>query len=140
MPRPKNYPKTFHDRRIHIERDRQGPYYSNITNETRLVKFHGHCQQKALISTSAMKRVFILPVNYTVEEIILAVAAWLVPSGMRPSMYDISMKIGEMFCSRPCALRRIQPSSPPRTSCRHHIKDGTGRIGASCRSALGRAD
>ncbi|MGO9950897.1 MAG: FAD-binding and (Fe-S)-binding domain-containing protein [Dissulfurispiraceae bacterium] len=102
--------------------------HERFTKEKRLVKFHGHCQQKALTSTSAMKRVLSLPVNYTVEEINSGCCGMAGSFGYEAEHYDISMKIGEMVLFP--AIRAADATTiitAAGTSCRHHIKDGTGR-------------
>ena len=116
------------DEFISREIDRGHITHEQFTKETRLVKFHGHCQQKALISTSAMKRVLSLPVNYTVEEINSGCCGMAGSFGYEAEHYDISMKIGEMVLFP--AVRAAEDTTiitAPGTSCRHHIKDGTGR-------------
>ena len=116
------------DEFISREIDRGHITHEQFTKETRLVKFHGHCQQKALISTSAMKRVLSLPVNYTVEEINSGCCGMAGSFGYEAEHYDISMEIGEMVLFP--AVRAAEDTTiitAPGTSCRHHIKDGTGR-------------
>ena len=116
------------DEFISREIDRGHITHEQFTKETRLVKFHGHCQQKALISTSAMKRVLSLPVNYTVEEINSGCCGMAGSFGYEAEHYDISMKIGEMVLFP--TVRAAEDTTiitAPGTSCRHHIKDGTGR-------------
>ncbi len=40
-----------------------------FTKEKRLIKLHGHCQQKALSSTAPSVKIMSLPENYSVETI-----------------------------------------------------------------------
>ena len=116
------------DEFISREIDRGHITHEQFTKEKRLVKFHGHCQQKALISTAALKRVLSLPVNYRVEEINSGCCGMAGSFGYEAEHYDISMKIGEMVLFP--AVRAADGETiitAPGTSCRHHITDGTGR-------------
>ncbi|HBH06031.1 MAG TPA: FAD-binding oxidoreductase [Flavobacteriales bacterium] len=98
-----------------------------FTSESMSIRFHGHCYQKAISSTSHTQTALNIPVNYRIEEI---------PSGccgMAGSFgyehFDISMKIGELVLFP--AVRRIPGEvklCAPGTSCRQQISDGTGRI------------
>lgn len=102
--------------------------HEQFTKEKRLVKFHGHCQQKALASTSATKRVLSLPANYTVEEINSGCCGMAGSFGYEAEHYDVSMKIGEMILFPTVRAANVETIiSAPGSSCRHHIKDGTGR-------------
>ncbi|HMK60472.1 MAG TPA: FAD-linked oxidase C-terminal domain-containing protein [Dissulfurispiraceae bacterium] len=116
------------DEFIAREIDRGHIAHEQFTKEKRLVKFHGHCQQKALASTAALKRVLSLPVNYKVEEINSGCCGMAGSFGYEAEHYDISMKIGELVLFP--AVRSADDSAiitAPGTSCRHHITDGTGR-------------
>jgi Fe-S oxidoreductase len=99
-----------------------------FTKEKRLIKLHGHCQQKALVSTAATRKVLSLPENYMVEEISSGCCGMAGSFGYEAEHYDISMQIGELALFP--AVREADETTiiaAPGTSCRHHIKDGTGR-------------
>jgi Fe-S oxidoreductase len=99
-----------------------------FTKEKRLVKLHGQCLQKALSSTAPTKKILSLPANYTVEEINSGCCGMAGAFGYEAEHYDISMKIGELILFP--AVREADERTiivAPGTSCRHHIKDGTGR-------------
>jgi FAD/FMN-containing dehydrogenase/Fe-S oxidoreductase len=99
-----------------------------FTNEKRLVKLHGQCLQKSLASTAPTKKVLSLPENYTVEEINSGCCGMAGAFGYEEEHYDISMKIGELVLFP--AVREADDMTiiaAPGTSCRRHIKDGTGR-------------
>jgi len=99
-----------------------------FTKEKRLIKLHGHCQQKALVSTAATKRVLSLPEHYTVEEINSGCCGMAGSFGYEAEHYDISMKIGELALFP--SVREADEATiiaAPGTSCRSHIKDGTGK-------------
>jgi len=101
---------------------------SAFTMAKRSVLLHGHCQQKAIASTEPSKRMLSLPRNYSVQEIPSGCCGMAGSFGYEEEHYDLSMKIGEMVlfpAVRGAAEQTIV--SAPGTSCRHHIKDGTGR-------------
>jgi FAD/FMN-containing dehydrogenase/Fe-S oxidoreductase len=97
--------------------------------EKRMVKLHGQCLQKALASIAPTKKVLSLPENYTVEEINSGCCGMAGAFGYEAEHYEISMQIGELTLFP--AIREADDTTiiaAPGTSCRHHIKDGTGRI------------
>ena len=100
-----------------------------FTNETKEIKFHGHCQQKALISSVCTKRILSMPVNYKVTEIKSGCCGMAGSFGYEKEHYELSNKVGELVLFP--EVRSASDNtiiSAPGTSCRHHIKDGTGRI------------
>ena len=99
-----------------------------FTKASRLIKLHGHCQQKAVASTLATKTILSLPENYTVEEIKSGCCGMAGSFGYEKEHYNVSMKIGELVLFpevREAAENTI--IAAPGTSCRHQILDGTGR-------------
>jgi FAD/FMN-containing dehydrogenase/Fe-S oxidoreductase len=99
-----------------------------FTAEEKQILLHGHCQQKAVASTEPSKRMLSLPKNYSVKEIPSGCCGMAGSFGYEKEHYDLSMKIGEMvlFPAVREAAEKILISAPG-TSCRHHIKDGTGK-------------
>ncbi|GAB3640414.1 FAD-binding and (Fe-S)-binding domain-containing protein [Spirosoma arcticum] len=99
-----------------------------FTDETRLIKLHGHCQQKAVSSLVPSKKALSLPKNYTVQLIPSGCCGMAGSFGYEAEHYDISMQIGELVLF---PTVRQQPDdviiAAPGTSCRHQIKDGTSR-------------
>jgi FAD/FMN-containing dehydrogenase/Fe-S oxidoreductase len=99
-----------------------------FTTETRLIKLHGHCQQKAVSSLVPGKKSLSLPKNYTVQLIPSGCCGMAGSFGYEAEHYDVSMQIGELVLF---PTVRQQPDdviiAAPGTSCRHQIKDGTGR-------------
>lgn len=99
-----------------------------FTKEKKLVKLHGHCQQKAWGALSASECALSLPENYTVETIPSGCCGMAGSFGYEKEHYGISMQIGELVLLP--AVRK-QPDyviiAAPGTSCRHQIKDGTKR-------------
>ena len=100
----------------------------NFTKEEKEILYHGHCQQKAIASTAPSLKVLSLPENYTVKEIPSGCCGMAGSFGYEKEPYDLSMKIGEMvlFPAVREAAKEVILSAPG-TSCRHHIKDGTGK-------------
>ncbi len=101
---------------------------NQFTKEAKEIKFHGHCQQKALSGTSSTKIMLNIPENYTVTEIPSGCCGMAGSFGYEEEHYDLSMKVGELVLFP--AVREAKPNvliSAPGTSCRHQIKDGTER-------------
>ncbi|HEY4149446.1 MAG TPA: FAD-linked oxidase C-terminal domain-containing protein [Chitinophagaceae bacterium] len=99
-----------------------------FTKEKRSIRLHGHCQQKALSSVAASVTILTLPENYTVETIPSGCCGMAGSFGYEKEHYELSMKIGEMVLFP--AVRKEAADviiAAPGTSCRHQIKDGTGR-------------
>ena len=99
-----------------------------FTEETKRIKLHGHCQQKAIATTLPTRKMLELPVNYTVQEIKSGCCGMAGSFGYEKEHYELSMQIGEMNlfpAVRQSASEEI--ITAPGTSCRHHIEDGTGR-------------
>jgi FAD/FMN-containing dehydrogenase/Fe-S oxidoreductase len=101
---------------------------TQFSNEPLEVKLHGHCQQKAIASTLPTRRMLSFPENYNVQEIKSGCCGMAGSFGYEKEHYDLSMKIGEMILFP--EVRKSSASvkiAAPGTSCRHHIKDGTGK-------------
>ncbi|WP_319502997.1 FAD-linked oxidase C-terminal domain-containing protein [uncultured Draconibacterium sp.] len=105
----------------------------NITEEAfnteeQHILLHGHCQQKAVASTEPSKKMLSLPKNYFVKEIPSGCCGMAGSFGYEKEHYELSMQIGELVLFP--AVRKANDDyliSAPGTSCRHHIKDGTGK-------------
>ena len=101
---------------------------SQFTDAKQHVRLHGHCHQKALASTGPTKEMLSLPANYTIDEIKSGCCGMAGSFGYEVEHYDVSMKVGELVL-----LPEVRKTpahtliSAPGTSCRHQIKDGTGR-------------
>jgi len=101
---------------------------NQFTTETRLVKVHGHCHQKALSSMVPVKKILSLPQNYTAQLIPSGCCGMAGSFGYEVEHYNLSMQIGELVLFP--AVRATADDviiAAPGTSCRHQIKDGTGR-------------
>jgi Fe-S oxidoreductase len=99
-----------------------------FTDEKRLIKLHGHCHQKALSSLVPSKKMLSLPNNYEVQLIPSGCCGMAGSFGYEKEHYDVSMQIGELKLFP--AVRKSEENviiAANGTSCRHQIKDGTGR-------------
>ncbi len=101
---------------------------AQFTKEEKKIKLHGHCQQKALSSVAPSVKLLSLPENYSVEVIPSGCCGMAGSFGYENEHYDLSMKIGELvlFPAVRAAADNIIIAAPG-TSCRHQVKDGTGK-------------
>ncbi|QQS30936.1 MAG: FAD-binding protein [Sphingobacteriales bacterium] len=100
----------------------------NFTQEPNHILLHGHCHQKALSSADFSARVLSLPRNYSVQVIPSGCCGMAGSFGYEAEHYEVSMQIGNLVLFP--AINKAHSSSliaAPGTSCRHQIKDGTGR-------------
>ncbi|HOZ30184.1 MAG TPA: FAD-linked oxidase C-terminal domain-containing protein [Bacteroidales bacterium] len=98
-----------------------------FTDKAEKIRFHGHCQQKSLITTKFTKQILSLPKNYSVSEIPSGCCGMAGSFGYEKEHYELSMKIGEMVLFPD--IRKADEDAiicAVGTSCRCHIKDGTG--------------
>jgi Fe-S oxidoreductase len=105
---------------------RIGP--DDFDTEARRILLHGHCHQKALASLEPTVQLLSLPAGHTVEVIPSGCCGMAGSFGYGKNHYDLSMQIGEMVLFP--AVRQADATTliaAPGTSCRHQIKDGTGR-------------
>ena len=101
----------------------------NTPTEKQLVKVHGHCHQKALSSMVPTKKILTALPNTEVHMIPSGCCGMAGSFGYEAEHYDLSMQIGELVLF---PTVRQQPEeviiAAAGTSCRHQIKDGTGRL------------
>ena len=99
-----------------------------FTLDSKEIKFHGHCHQKALSNQSSSFAVLNLPKNYKVTIIPSGCCGMAGSFGYEKEHYEVSMAIGEQTLFP--AIRNANNEtiiSANGTSCRHQIKDGTQR-------------
>jgi Fe-S oxidoreductase len=97
-------------------------------SETKKIKLHGHCHQKALSKVDDTAWILSLPENYNVEVIPSGCCGMAGSFGYEAEHYEVSMKVGEMVLFP--AVRNASSDTiiaAPGTSCRHQILDGTKR-------------
>lgn len=100
-----------------------------FTQEKKTIKFHGHCHQKALANQKSSFDVLNLPKNYKVTIIPSGCCGMAGSFGYEKEHYEVSMQIGEQTLFP--AVRKASEETiiaANGTSCRHQIKDGTGRV------------
>jgi FAD/FMN-containing dehydrogenase/Fe-S oxidoreductase len=99
-----------------------------FTDATRVIKLHGHCHQKALSSLAPAVRALQLPRNHSVEIIPSGCCGMAGSFGYEAEHYGVSQQIGELVlfpAVRAAAAETVIAAAG--TSCRHQIKDATGR-------------
>lgn len=99
-----------------------------FSREQRNLKVHGHCHQKALSSIQTLKDTLSIPENYKVEVIQSGCCGMAGSFGYEKNHYEVSMKVGELVLFP--TVRKASSDTiiaAPGTSCRHQIKDGTGK-------------
>lgn len=99
-----------------------------FTTEAKVIKFHGHCHQKAQSNQIHSFNVLNLPKNYKVTLIPSGCCGMAGSFGYEKEHYDVSMAVGEQTLFP--AVRKaskVTVISANGTSCRHQIKDGTQR-------------
>ncbi|MEI7586480.1 FAD-linked oxidase C-terminal domain-containing protein [Runella sp.] len=116
------------DEFIAREIDTKRIHSPQFTVEPKTIKLHGHCHQKALASLTPTKKMLSLPSNYSVQLIPSGCCGMAGSFGYEREHYELSMQVGELVLF---PTVRQQPEdviiAAPGTSCRHQIKDGTGR-------------
>ena len=96
--------------------------------ESKEIKIHAHCYQKALGQPSDTFSILNLPKNYSVRLMNTGCCGMAGSFGYEKEHYEVSMKVGEerLFPS----IRNTSEDviiAANGTSCRHQIKDGTQR-------------
>jgi FAD/FMN-containing dehydrogenase/Fe-S oxidoreductase len=117
------------DEFIAREADRGRIRRESFTTEPRNIKLHGHCHQKALASLTPTVKMLELPANHKVQLIPSGCCGMAGSFGYEAEHFDLSQQIGELVLFP--AVRATPADTlvaAPGTSCRHQIKDGTGRI------------
>jgi FAD/FMN-containing dehydrogenase/Fe-S oxidoreductase len=100
-----------------------------FNKEKKEIKLHGHCQQKAISSTAHTAKILSFPENYSVQVIPSGCCGMAGSFGYEKEHYDLSMKIGGLILFPAVSLADTGVMiAAPGTSCRHQIKDGTGKI------------
>jgi Fe-S oxidoreductase len=100
----------------------------NFTSRVQKIKLHGHCHQKALGNVSPTRKILELPSHYSVELIPSGCCGMAGAFGYEEEHYEISQQVGELILFP--AVRKADVDTliaAPGTSCRHQIKDGTGK-------------
>ncbi|NNM18366.1 MAG: FAD-binding protein [Croceitalea sp.] len=99
-----------------------------FTKEERTIKIHSHCHQKALSNQKVTFDALTIPINYKATIIASGCCGMAGSFGYEKEHYATSMQIGELKlfpAVRKAADHVIIAANG--TSCRHQIKDGTGK-------------
>lgn len=101
----------------------------SFSKEKKTILLHGHCQQKALSSVSPTVKILSCPEHYSVQTVPSGCCGMAGSFGYEREHYELSVKIGELVLF-PAVRKQTEDSiiAAPGTSCRHQIKDGTGRV------------
>ena len=100
----------------------------HFTKQSKQVKIHGHCHQKALSNLTMTFKILNIPVNYRVSILNTGCCGMAGFFGYEQEHYKVSMQIGEdtLFPK----LRKIDQQTEivaAGMSCRHQIYDGVQR-------------
>jgi Fe-S oxidoreductase len=101
---------------------------ASFTIESKAIKLHGHCHQKALTNIEDSIWLLSLPANYNVEQIPSGCCGMAGSFGYEQEHFEVSQQIGELVLFP--AVREVKADTiiaATGTSCRHQIADGTGR-------------
>jgi Fe-S oxidoreductase len=99
-----------------------------FTKEAKEIELHGHCQQKAVASVNSSAKMLSIPANYSVRLIPSGCCGMAGSFGYEKEHYEVSQQIGELVLfPKVRSLPDATLVAAPGTSCRHQIKDGTGR-------------
>jgi Fe-S oxidoreductase len=110
------------------EREKGNIQSSQFTKEKKLIKLHGHCQQKSISSLVPAKKALTLPENFEVQIIPSGCCGMAGSFGYEAEHYDLSMQIGELVLFPTIrSLGQDTEIAAAGTSCRHQIHDGTKR-------------
>jgi FAD/FMN-containing dehydrogenase/Fe-S oxidoreductase len=99
-----------------------------FTDEPAEVLVHVHCQEKAVTTSAPVLAALRIPENYKVREIPSGCCGMAGAFGYEKEHFDLSQKVGELVLFP--EVRKASDTSiivVPGTSCRHQVKDGTGR-------------
>lgn len=123
--------REFRERRITREM---------FSSETAQVLVHVHCQEKAITTSAPVIEALSIPAGFRVSEIPSGCCGMAGAFGYEKEHYDLAQKVGELVL-----FPDVRAASPetivvaPGTSCRHHVKDGTGRTALHPAEVLFRA-
>jgi FAD/FMN-containing dehydrogenase/Fe-S oxidoreductase len=99
-----------------------------FTDEPAEVLVHVHCQEKAVTTSAPVLAALGIPANYKVREIPSGCCGMAGAFGYEKEHFDLSQKVGELVLFP--EVRKASDKTVivvPGTSCRHQVKDGTGR-------------
>jgi FAD/FMN-containing dehydrogenase/Fe-S oxidoreductase len=104
---------------------------------TNAALLHGHCHQKAFDAMPAVRKVLDMIPGLKVETVVSSCCGMAGSFGYEAEHFDISMRMAEL--SLLPAVRKVNPETvvvADGTSCRHQIRDGSGREALHVASVL----
>jgi FAD/FMN-containing dehydrogenase/Fe-S oxidoreductase len=111
------------------ETDRGRIVTDSFMSRERSLALHGHCQQKALASLVPTVRMLEFPPGHRVRLIPSGCCGMAGAFGYEKNHFDLSNTIAELVLFP--TIRNLSSNvmvTAPGTSCRHQIRDGTGRL------------
>jgi FAD/FMN-containing dehydrogenase/Fe-S oxidoreductase len=101
---------------------------TSFTTANKKVILHGHCHQKALSNMHVAHAILSLPENFSVRTLPTGCCGMAGSFGYEKEHFDVSMKIGNLVLF-PAIAGEPETTiiATSGTSCRHQVKDGTGR-------------
>jgi FAD/FMN-containing dehydrogenase/Fe-S oxidoreductase len=113
---------------FHREMQRGNIGQDSFTTLGRKIILHGHCHQKALSDIHVASAILSLPKNFSVRVLPTGCCGMAGSFGYEQEHFDVSMKIGDLVLF---PAIKSEPNTTiiaaSGTSCRHQVKDGTGR-------------
>jgi len=128
--------EEFIAREFRAGRIRRGMF----TDDQAEVLVHVHCQEKAITTSAPVLEALAIPKNYRIREIPSGCCGMAGAFGYEKEHYELSQKVGELVLFpdvRSASAETI--ICAPGTSCRHHVRDGTGRFAIHPAEVLNRA-
>lgn len=101
----------------------------NFASVSKEVHIHGHCYHKSLASTNCIKQSLGVVPGFKIAEIPSGCCGMAGAFGYEEEHYDVSMQIGNLILFP--TINKFNDDTiiaASGTSCRHQIKDGTGKI------------
>jgi FAD/FMN-containing dehydrogenase/Fe-S oxidoreductase len=101
---------------------------ASFTTANKQIILHGHCHQKALSDMHMAQAILSLPENFSVRVLPTGCCGMAGSFGYEKEHFDVSMKIGNLVLF-PSIKGEPETTiiAASGTSCRHQVKDGTGR-------------
>ncbi|MBX3256393.1 MAG: FAD-binding protein [Chitinophagaceae bacterium] len=99
-----------------------------FSDQPATIVLHGHCYQKALSSQHVIVNMLSIPSKYQVQVIPSGCCGMAGSFGYEAEHFNVSQQVGELVLFP--AIRKLKEHTiiaASGTSCRHQIKDGTGR-------------
>jgi Fe-S oxidoreductase len=110
------------------DRHAAGELNLNLSPLPESALLHGHCQQKAIVGTDPTRRALEMIPNLKVREVDSGCCGMAGSFGYEHSHYEISMAIGRRVLFPAVAAHADGPLVAPGFSCRHQVRDATGRV------------